>query len=80
LSLINISAQKITNLSDDFIYTEETGLALTEDYITTAIYTAEVGDLTQLLKATPGEGSTTLVNEINYINQRLAWQELKETV
>ena len=80
LSLANISAQKITNLSDDFIYAEDIGLSLAENYVTSTIYTAEVGDLTQLLKATPGEGSTTLVNEINYINQRLAWQELKETV
>lgn len=78
LSINNVSAQKLTNLSSDFVYVENTGLALANDYVLTTIYKAEVGDLSKLIKATEGEGPTTLVDEVNYINERLAWRELTE--
>lgn len=78
LSINSISAQKLTNLSSDFVYVEDTGLALANDYVLTTTYKAEVGDLSKLIKATEGEGSTTLVDEVNYINERLAWRELTE--
>ena len=78
LSINSVSAQKLTNLSSDFTYVEGTGLALANDYVLTTTYKAEVGDLSKLIKATEGEGSTTLVDEVNYINERLAWRELTE--
>lgn len=78
LSINNVSAQKLTDLSSDFVYVENTGLALANDYVLTTIYKAEVGDLSKLIKATEGEGPTTLVDEVNYINERLAWRELTE--
>ena len=78
LSINSVSAQKLTNLSSDFVYVEDIGLALANDYVLTTTYKAEVGDLSKLIKATEGEGSTTLVDEVNYINERLAWRELTE--
>ena len=78
LSINSVSAQKLTDLSSDFTYVEGTGLTLANDYVLTTTYKAEVGDLSKLIKATEGEGSTTLVDEVNYINERLAWRELTE--
>lgn len=78
LSINSVSAQKLTDLSSDFAYVEGTGLTLANDYVLTTTYKAEVGDLSKLIKATEGEGSTTLVDEVNYINERLAWRELTE--
>jgi hypothetical protein len=52
-------------------------LLLKENYVTTTVYTAEVGDLTKLVRD-EGRVNTTLVDEINYINERLAWGEMAE--
>ena len=52
-------------------------LLLKENYVTTTVYTAEVGDLTQLIRD-EGRVNTTLVDEINYINERLTWGEMAE--
>lgn len=79
LSLLDVSAEKLKDLSADFVFVQGQGLSLAHDYVTTSLYRSEVGDLTQLIKATEGEGSTTLVDEINYINERLAWQEMSES-
>ena len=78
LILKEIPAQLLTNLSSDFTYVENVGLTLAQDYVTTSLYRSEVGDLTQLIKATEGEGPTTIVDEINYINERLQWQTIEE--
>ena len=53
-------------------------LGLTQDYVLTSLYRSEVGDLNALVKATEGEGATTIVDEINYINERLQWQTIEE--
>ena len=79
LSLLDVSAEKLKDLSADFVFVQGQGLSLAHNYVTTSLYRSEVGDLTQLIKATEGEGSTTLVDEINYINERLAWQEMSES-
>lgn len=47
------------------------------DYITTDILTSTVGNLTQLIRKT-GQEDSTIVDEINYINERLAWGEIIE--
>lgn len=52
-------------------------LLLKENYVTTTVYSAEVGDLTQLIRD-EGRINTTLVDEINYINERLTWGEMAE--
>jgi hypothetical protein len=66
-------------LSGDFTYVEGAGLSLTEDYVTTSDYVTGVGDLSKLLRVAPGEGATNIVDEINYINERIAWQDMKES-
>ena len=66
-----------TSLSADFTVNEQKQLTLTNDYVTTTLYQTEVGDLAQLLRVTGNENST-LVDEINYINERLKWGELSE--
>ena len=50
-------------------------LELKENYVTTTVYVVEVGDLTQLIRD-EGRENTTLVDEINYINERLTWGEM----
>ena len=52
-------------------------LVLNENYVTTSVYSAEVGDLTKLIRD-EGRENTTLVDEINYINERLTWGEMAE--
>ncbi len=52
-------------------------LVLNENYVTTTVYAAEVGDLTKLIRD-EGRVNTTLVDEINYINERLTWGEMAE--
>ena len=79
LTLVNVSAKKLINLSGDFTYVEGAGLSLTEDYVTTSDYVTGVGDLSKLLRVAPGEGATNIVDEINYINERIAWQDMKES-
>ena len=49
---------------------------LSNNYVTINKYSTEVGDLTQLLHNV--SESSTLVEEINDINERLAWQEMNE--
>ena len=52
-------------------------LLLKENYVTTSVYSSEVGDLTKLIRD-EGRENTTLVDEINYINERLTWGEMAE--
>ena len=51
-------------------------VSTTNNYVTINKYSTEVGDLTQLLHNV--SESSTLVEEINDINERLAWQEMNE--
>jgi hypothetical protein len=84
LSLNNINVNKINNLesvlpgftavSDDFVINEVDNvktLSLKNTYVTTAVYSAEVGDLSKLIHSE--EKNTTIVDEINSINERLMW-------
>ena len=72
LQLIN--APLFTQTSDDFIVENDT-LKLAKEFVTTQMYAAEVGDLAALIHAS-GKEDSTLVDEINYINERLEWQEI----
>ena len=49
---------------------------LGDKYVTTTLYRAQVGDLSKLIHASGKEGST-IVDELNDINDRLEWKELK---
>ena len=49
-----------------------------DNFVTKTVYAAQVGDLTKLLSHQADSQSTsTIVDEINSLNQRLTWQELK---
>lgn len=49
-----------------------------DNFVEKTVYAAEVGDLTQLSSHLADSSSTsTIVDEINSLNQRLEWQELK---
>lgn len=63
--------------AEQFTVSETGVLNLAQDYVLTSLYQAEVGDLTKLLQAT-GKETTTIVDEIIDINDRLQWQELTE--
>lgn len=68
---------EFTSLSEHFVVSEAGALELANSYVLTSVYAAEVGDLSTLVRATGNENST-LVDEINYINERLKWGELVE--
>lgn len=72
---IEIGAQKnyINEVSTDFQVIEGK-LSLIDSYVTTEIYQSEVGDLNALVR-TKGENST-LVEEMNAINERLTWRDI----
>lgn len=63
---------------EQFSVTTEGVLNLAQDYVLTSLYRAEVGSLDDLIRAEGGDGNTTLVDEINYINERLQWQTIDE--
>lgn len=48
---------------------------LGDKYVTTTLYKAQVGDLSKLIHAS-GKDSSTIVDELNDINDRLEWKEL----
>lgn len=77
--LLNIEegAQKnfISSINSNEFIVKNGNLSLAQNYITTSIYSAEIGDLTKLVKFADKENST-IVDEINYINERLQWQEI----
>lgn len=78
LTLKEIPVEKITGLisSDDFKLNEETNtLQLAKSYITDQIYGKEVGNLSNLIHMTGNENST-IIDELNYVNERLKWQDL----
>jgi hypothetical protein len=79
LSGIQAGAQvNFINSVDEAKFTVSEGkLLLAENYVTTTVYKAEVGDLTKLVRD-EGRENTTLVDEINYINERLTWGEMAE--
>ena len=87
LSLNSINVNKINNLesvlpgftavSNDFVINEIDNvktLALKDSYVTTTVYAAEVGDLSKLIHV--ASEKSTIVDEINSINERLEWQDL----
>ena len=49
---------------------------LGDNYVTTTLYQAQVGDLSKLIHAS-GKKNSTIVDELNDINDRLEWKELK---
>ena len=49
---------------------------LGDNYVTTTLYQAQVGDLSKLIHAS-GKENSTIVDELNDINDRLEWKELK---
>lgn len=82
---IEVGAQKnfISSVDENNFTVTEGKLILAKDYVTTAIYDSQIGDLTQLIRngdfsqfTYNSEDKTTLVNEINYINERLTWGEM----
>ena len=48
---------------------------LGDNYVTTTLYRAQVGDLSKLIHAS-GKDNSTIVDELNDINDRLEWKEL----
>lgn len=48
---------------------------LDDNYVTTILYKAQVGDLSKLIHAS-GKENSTIVDELNDINDRLEWKEL----
>lgn len=48
---------------------------LSNNYVTTTLYKAQVGDLSNLIHAS-GKENSTIVDELNDINKRLEWKEL----
>ena len=48
---------------------------LGDNYVTTTLYQAQVGDLSKLIHAS-GKNNSTIVDELNDINDRLEWKEL----
>ena len=64
------SKQVITTVSDDFKI-EDKKLSLNKSFITKA----EIGNLEELIRAS-GKADSTLVEEINFINERLTWQAI----
>ena len=56
---------------------EELINGLGDTYLTIATYDAQVGDITQLVHVSE-KANATIVDEINDINERLAWGELEE--
>lgn len=83
LSINKISVNNIANLdsklpgftkvANDFVIEEDT-LKLAKSYVETSVYLAEVGDLAQLIHAK--KENSTIVDEINFINERLQWADL----
>ena len=76
---IEKGAQKnfINSIDENKFIVNDGKLLLKEAYITSAIYQSEVGNLSQL-NLEDGRENVTLVDEINYINQRLTWGEIDE--
>lgn len=70
------SAMLFNRVTDDFTITDKT-LALTKNYVENSIYTAQVGNLDELVRLS-GKENSTLVDEVNYINERLQWKEMSE--
>ena len=67
----------ISSIDEAKFTVTEGKLFLKENYVTASVYSAEVGDLTKLIRD-EGKENTTLVDEINYINERLTWGEMGE--
>lgn len=71
----------IDSLNKNHFIISNGAISLKENYVTTNIYATEVGDLSKLKHtAVLEDGSinenSTLVDEINYINERLIWGEM----
>ncbi len=71
----------IADLNENHFVVSDGTISLKESYVTTELYQAEVGDLSKLMhSALLEDGSinenSTLVDEINYINERLTWVDM----
>lgn len=76
LTIINAPSEHIINgVSNDFVINENKILELSKTYLEESVYKTEVGDLSLLIHAS-GVEESTLVDEVNYINEKLKWQEL----
>lgn len=76
LTIINAPSEHIINgVSNDFVINGNKILELSKTYLEESVYKTEVGDLSLLIHASGVEDST-LVDEVNYINEKLKWQEL----
>ena len=76
LTIINApSEHTINGVSNDFVINENKILELSKTYLEESVYKTEVGDLSLLIHAS-GVEESTLVDEVNYINEKLKWQEL----
>lgn len=82
-NLTNVLAKKVDvdSLNSNHFTVSDGIISLKESYVTTTLYQAEVGDLAQLMhSALLEDGSinedSTLVDEINYINERLTWIDM----
>lgn len=66
---------------DETVFIKDTKtnkIKLINEYVTESVYSAEVGDLSKLNRKSGIENST-IVDEINSINDRLVWSEMDET-
>jgi len=71
----------IADLNENHFVVSDGTISLKESYVTTGLYQAEVGDLSKLMhSALLEDGSinenSTLVDEVNYINERLTWIDM----
>ena len=64
-----------TSVSNDFNIDENKTLQLSKTYVETSLYQSEVGDLSSLLHVS-GKENSTIVDEVNYINERLRWTDM----
>lgn len=71
--ITKVTGMPFTSVSSDFVITEGKELTLAKDYVSKS----EVGNLDELIHAT-GNESSSLVEEINFINERLTWQNIDE--
>lgn len=75
------SKVNISSLDENHFIVSNGIISLKDSFITNEIYKAEVGDLSKLLHHTLKEDgsideNSTLVDEINYINERLIWTDM----
>ena len=75
ISGANTGSLPFTSVSNDFNIDEDKTLQLSKTYVETSLYQSEVGDLSSLLHVS-GKENSTIVDEVNYINERLRWTDM----